>query len=199
MKKHIIGLTGGIGSGKSLLAAQFKLLGASVLDADAIVHELYSSNNECKSALVRAFGSEVLSTDGTVDRAALSSIVFANQSALNELNGIVHPLVLNELEIRSRAEEQTVIWDVPLLIESNMTDCVDFVVVVIADREKRIERLMERRGMTEQQICDRMSVQLDDYSRIKSAHYLCINNRSEETLLLQARSILDDIWRRRDY
>ncbi|MDD3400668.1 MAG: dephospho-CoA kinase [Eubacteriales bacterium] len=195
MSTFIIGLTGGIGSGKSSFAQQFEALGICVLDADSIVHELYIHSSLCKKAIVDAFGIEVLSPDGTIDRAALCKVVFACADALKRLNSIVHPLVLEELKKRSDLLNDVVVWDVPLLIESGMIDLVDAVVVVVSDTSIRRNRLKSSRGMTDKQICDRMKAQLGDFERMSCADYICVNNGSISALSRQAQIILADMGR----
>ncbi len=189
MKPYIIGLTGGIGSGKSLTALQFNKLGAKVIDADKIVHQLYEDCVPCINEIAEVFGLSVVDSGGHINRAVLAKEAFRSEETIFKLNSVVHPYVLNRMREKKNNLSGLVVWDVPLLIESHMDDLTDTVVVVIADKEMRIERLKARSGMTRDEICDRMNSQTEDYVRLKRADYLCVNNGSESELYAQVRRI----------
>ncbi|MDO4564865.1 MAG: dephospho-CoA kinase [Clostridia bacterium] len=192
----IIGITGGIGSGKSLTAAQFKKLGVPVLDADAIVGELYEKSAALKEGLAAEFGEGALNGDGTVNRGYIAGRVFSDSQSLERLNALVHPLVKAELLRRSKAYD-AVVWDVPLLFECGLEAFTAAVVVVLADRDRRILRVMGRSGLTKREIEDRMNAQLPDFCRMQRADYVCINNGSEAELEGEVKRIYDDFCKGR--
>lgn len=195
MKRFILGLTGPIGSGKSTAARILAQLGATVLDADSTVHWLYSHDDNCRKALTKAFGANIIK-EGAVDRFVLSKRVFGDAAALKQLNSIVHPLVLNRFIKSSQEAEGLVVWDVPLLIESGMTEFCNANAVVLTDRELRIERLIKSRGMSRADIESRMAAQTDDYTRLKHASYICFNNSNEQELMNCLNKITLDITRK---
>ena len=140
----LVGLTGGIGSGKSTVAALLVERGAVLVDADAVVHELQAPGQPVLEAMVERFGDAILNDDGTLDRAAVAQQVFGDEAALADLNAIVHPAVRTELANRVLGQADTdnvVVMDVPLLTESGM-DGLAGVVVVDVDPEVAIARLV---------------------------------------------------------
>jgi dephospho-CoA kinase len=145
----LIGLTGGIGSGKSTVSSLLTARGAVVVDADAITRELQSPGTPVLAAIVERFGDGVLAPDGTLDRQALADVVFVDDEALRDLNAIVHPAVGQEIG-RRLAEladtDEIVVLDVPLLVESGRDDMVALVVVDV-DPDLAADRLVEHRGM----------------------------------------------------
>ncbi|HYF94744.1 MAG TPA: dephospho-CoA kinase [Symbiobacteriaceae bacterium] len=148
----VIGLTGGIASGKSTVSRMLRELGAPVIDADAIVHELQQPGTEVAAAIAREFGPGVIRPDGSLDRAALGQIVFADAARRRALEAIVHPAVRermwSEVE-RYRAEGRpATVLDIPLLIESQLQRTVDRVWLVYISRDLQAERLMARDGLS---------------------------------------------------
>ena len=157
----LIGLTGGIGSGKSTVSALLARRGAVIIDADAITRELQQPGTPVLAAMVERFGSGILAADGTLDRQAVADIVFADAAALADLNKIVHPAVGAEIADRLRAEAGTdhlVVLDVPLLVESGRDDLAGLVVVDV-DPEVAVRRLVAQRGMREDDVRARMARQ----------------------------------------
>ena len=163
-----IGLTGGIACGKSTVAAIMRELGCHVLDADKFAHQLIEPGQPAYADVVREFGRDILTPDGRVDRAALATIVFADQARLARLNAIVHPLVVAELERQfTRLEQEdprgVAVVEAALLIESGYHRRSDRLVVVWCQPEQQIKRLTDRtgRGMTREQAERRVAAQLD--------------------------------------
>jgi dephospho-CoA kinase len=188
-----VGLTGGVGSGKSTVSARLAELGAVVIDADAIAREVVEPGTPGLAALVERFGKGVLDSDGRLDRPKLAEIVFNDESARADLNGIVHPLVgerTGELMAAAPADA-VVVYDVPLLVESNMADGFEVVVVVEADVELRVLRL-EQRGMAEADARARMAIQATDEQRRAVATDLIENNGSRDALI----AAVDAFWGR---
>jgi dephospho-CoA kinase len=174
----LVGLTGGMGAGKSSVSARLAARGAVVIDADAITRELQEPGTDVFAAIVERFGPGVVASDGTLDRQALADIVFADPDELKDLNDIVHPAVGVELLERLRAEAETdhvVILDVPLLVESGRSDMAGLVVVDV-DPEIAIRRLVEHRGVPEADARARMAQQATREERLEKADFVIDNS-----------------------
>jgi dephospho-CoA kinase len=189
-----IGLTGGIGSGKSTVSALLAERGAVIVDADRIAREVVEPGTPGLAAVVAAFGEGVRTADGALDRPALAAIVFADDEARHRLDGIVHPLV------RARAIELTrdlpdgtvVVNDVPLLVETGQAGSYDLVLVVQADVGTRVARLVQR-GLAEADARARIAAQATDEQRSAVADVVLDNNGSPEDLAAQ----VDRFWAER--
>ncbi|MBG0829614.1 dephospho-CoA kinase [Planomonospora sp. ID67723] len=179
-----VGLTGGIGSGKSEVSRRLSALGATVIDADKIAREVVEPGTEGLARVAAVFGDEVLHDDGTLDREKLGSIVFADSEKLAALNAIVHPLVgARVAELQSQADDHAVVvYDVPLLAENNLAPMYDVVVVVDAADEIRLARLVGVRGMTEQDARARIAAQASREERLAIADVVISNEGSLEDL-----------------
>lgn len=180
----LIGLTGGIGSGKSTVSALLAALGAVVVDADAITRELQKPGTEVFAAMVERFGAGIVADDGSLDRQAVARIVFADADALRDLGAIVHPEVGAEIARRLddlRATDHLVVLDVPLLVESGRDDMAALVVVDI-DPEIAVERLVRDRGMDEVDVRARMANQAPRQDRLDRADVVIDNSGSVEDL-----------------
>lgn len=188
----VIGLTGGIGSGKSTVSALLAERGAVVVDADAIVRDLQRPGTDVFQAMVDRFGPGIVATDGTLDRAAVAAVVFADPAALADLNAIVHPAVGAEIARRLAAEAGTdhvVVLDVPLLVESGRYEVAGLVVVDV-DPEVAVRRLVERRGMSEADARARMARQAAREERLARADRVVDNSGTLDDLRRQ----VDDVW-----
>ena len=190
-----IGLTGGIGSGKSTAAQRFAELGALVVDADAIAREVVEPGTPGLAAVVAEFGERVLAADGRLDRPALAALVFGDEAARGRLNAILHPLVRRRVAERIAAGRPgtVVVQDVPLLAETGQAGSFDLVVVVEAPEQLRIERLVTDRGMPAEQARARMAAQATDEQRRVIADVVLINDGSPE----QLREQVDRFWAER--
>ncbi|MFE3457174.1 dephospho-CoA kinase [Nocardiopsis aegyptia] len=190
-----VGLTGGIGSGKSAVSAALAEHGAVIVDADAIAREVVEPGTPGLAAVVAEFGEEVLTPDGLLDRARLGEIVFADQDRLARLNAIVHPLVgERSAELMERAVESgadVVVYDVPLLVENGLGALYDVVVVVDAPDETRVERVATDRGMPREQVWARIRNQADRDTRLAAADLVVDNSGTREEL----RERVADLWR----
>jgi dephospho-CoA kinase len=190
-----IGLTGGIGAGKSAVTATFEQCGGVVVDADVIAREVVEPGTEGLAALVEAFGEDILAPDGTLDRPALATKAFQDDARRSVLNGIVHPLVGKRREeiIAAVPDDAVIVEDIPLLVESGMAPLFPLVVVVHADAELRIQRLVEQRGMAEHDARARIAAQADDEQRRAVADVWLDNSSTPEALAEQAR----EVWNQR--
>lgn len=188
-----IGLTGGIGSGKSTAAAQFAELGAVVIDADALAREVVAAGTPGLDRVVARFGNEVLRPDGSLDRPKLGRLVFDDPAALADLNAIVHPLVAERsAELMAAAgPDAVVVYDVPLLVENDLAAGFDAVVVVEAPLQLRLARLASR-GLAEDEARARIGRQASDEQRRAVATVLLDNSGSRAELGRQ----VEAAWRR---
>jgi len=189
----VIGLTGGIGSGKSTVSALLAAKGAVVVDADAIVRDVQRPGTPVFDAMVERFGPGVVAADGTLDRAAVADVVFTDPAALADLNAIVHPAVGAEIMTRMEAlgaTDEVVVLDVPLLVESKNAYPVAGLVVVDVDPEVAVRRLVEHRAMREDDVRARMSRQATREQRLARADRVIDNSGSVDDLPAQ----VDDVW-----
>lgn len=180
---RLVGLTGSIASGKSTVSRILRELGAPVIDADAIVHQLQQPGTPVLAAIAQAFGPGVIRPDGSLDRAALGAIVFGDPARRKELEGIVHPAVRAEIwqqVDRYRAEGRpAVVLDIPLLFESGWDRLVDEVWVVYVDRPTQEARLAARDQMAPAEVARRIAAQMDLEAKRAKAHRV-IDNRGTE-------------------
>ena len=186
-----MGLTGGIGSGKSTVARLLAEHGAIVIDADAIAREIVEPGQPALAEIVDRFGSEILDDRGALDRGALAAIVFHDTAALADLNAITHPRIADRTAelIAAAPGDSIVVYDMPLLVENDLADGWDTVIVVVADRQIRIERLRER-GLTDEDIQARMARQASDDERCAVADIVIDNSGS----LGDLESQIDMVW-----
>ncbi|WP_457971482.1 dephospho-CoA kinase [Arthrobacter sp. D1-17] len=187
-----IGLTGGIASGKSMVAARLKDLGAVLVDADAIAREVVEPGTPGLAAVVRAFGEDLLDSSGWLDRARLGGIVFQDPERRAELNAIVHPLVRQRAAavISAAPADAVVVQDIPLLVETGQQSAFHLVVVVDAASEVRVQRMVRHRGMTEEEARSRMAAQASRDVRLAAADVVLDNSGSPEDLQLA----VDRLW-----
>jgi len=181
-----IGLTGGIGSGKSTVAALLAERGALVVDADAIAREVVAPGTPGLAAVVAEFGDGILTPDGSLDRPALAAVVFADPAARARLDGIVHPLVRARAAeaIAAAPADAVVVQDVPLLVETGQAGTYDLVLVVEAELATRLTRLVER-GLTEEDARARIASQATDEQRRAVADVVLDNSGTREQLAEQ--------------
>ena len=189
-----IGLTGGIGAGKSTVSAAFNECGGIIVDGDVIAREVVEPGTEGLAALVDAFGEDILLPDGALNRPALAAKAFVDDEHRAKLNGIVHPLVGRRREeiIAAVSDDAVVVEDIPLLVETGMAPMFPLVVVVHADEETRVERLIKR-GMDEADARARIAAQASEEQRRAIADVLLDNSGSQGALIERAR----DVWYQR--
>ena len=188
----LIGLTGGIGSGKSSVSAGLIERGAVVIDADAIVRQVQAPGTPVLAAMVEQFGPGILQADGTLDRQAVADVVFTDSDALTALNSIVHPAVTAEIAARMEAEAQTdhvVVLDIPLLVESGRSDLAGMIVVDL-DPEIAVARLVEHRGFKEADARARIARQASREERVAKADVVVDNSGT----LAELEHEIDRVW-----
>jgi dephospho-CoA kinase len=187
-----VGLTGGIGSGKSEVSRRLAARGAVVVDADKIAREVVEPGTPGLAEIVEAFGEGVLRPDGTLDRERLGAIVFADAEKLKVLNGIVHPKVGERSEQlqREAPDDAIVVYDVPLLAENNLAARYDVVIVVDTPDEVRLERLLRLRGMREADARARIAAQASREERLRIADIVIGNEGSLDDLDAE----VDKVW-----
>lgn len=191
---YLVALTGGIASGKSTVARRLAERGAVVVDADLIARQVVEPGTPALAAIAERFGSAVIAEDGTLDRPALGAIVFTDEAARLDLNGITHPAVVAESQRQFAAagEHAVVVYDVPLLAEGRGSAEFREVVVVHAPAETRIGRLVELRGMGEQEARNRVASQASDEQRLALADVVIDSSGTLADTLAQA----DALWER---
>lgn len=186
----VVGLTGGIGSGKSLAAQFFSQLGALVIDADQLARSVIERGSQGFDEVLLRFGDNVL-INGDIDRVALGQIVFENREAKKDLEAIIHPRIRAEFEeaVDSLDADEIMIYEIPLLVETNAADRFDFIITVESDAELRKERLRAR-GMFHSDIEKRMASQATEEQRRAIADCVITNNGTEDELLRQ----VENVW-----
>ncbi|WP_277244832.1 dephospho-CoA kinase [Micrococcus terreus] len=180
-----IGLTGGIASGKSTVAAELARRGAVVVDADAIARAVVAAGSPGLARVREEFGEQVIGPDGEMDRAAVARLVFSDADARERLNAIIHPLVRAEGRrvVEQAGPEAVVVQDVPLLVETGQASLYDLVLVVLADAEERVARMVRDRGMDEDEARARIAAQATDEQRRAAADVVIVNDAGLEDLI----------------
>ena len=190
---RVIGLTGGIGCGKSLAAQYFAELGALVIDADQLARAAIERGTDGFDEVVTLFGDLILK-DGNIDRRALGDLIFKDVEAKAQLENIIHPFVRREFEeaVASLMGDQVLVYEIPLLVETNSHERFDVVITVESEMENRIARLRGR-GMHISEIEGRIAAQATREQRIEIADFLIENDGSEDELLRQVENIWDSL------
>jgi dephospho-CoA kinase len=193
-----VGLTGGIGSGKSEVSRRLRELGAVVIDADAVAREVVEPGTSGLAAVVEEFGEGVLRPDGALDREGLGRIVFGDADQLARLNAIVHPLVGERIAARMSEVERdhpdgVVIYDVPLLVENDLAGRYDVVLVVAAKPETQLRRLVDQRGMTEDDARARIAAQAPLPAKLAVADIVIDNDGPLADLDPRVREVWTDL------
>ncbi len=188
----MVGLTGGIGSGKSEVARRLAELGAVVIDSDALAREVVAPGTDGLAEVVAAFGPEVLTPDGAMDRSAVARLAFGDDEKRRRLEAIIHPRVRERATrtIAAAPPDAVVVNDIPLLVESGTASNFDLVIVVLASEEVRLARLAGHRGMSEEEARARFGAQATDEQRRAIADVEIVNEGTVEEL----RSTVDAVW-----
>ncbi len=197
----LVGLTGGLATGKSAVARLFQDCGAVVLDADVLARQLVEPGTPAWRDIVRAFGKQVLSPDRSLDRHALAKIVFRNRAKLKKLNAIVHPRVAREQtrltrEIARKAPDAVILYDAPVLIEAGAHKRMDKIVVVSADQETQIKRLRNRNHLSRTEALRRVRSQLPLAQKVKLADYVIDGTLSFEQTKNEVQGIYAELQQR---
>jgi dephospho-CoA kinase len=193
----VIGLTGGIGAGKSTVTQMLEELGAAVIDADKVGHQIYLPDLPAWREIVATFGQEVLNADRSINRQALGKIVFADPKALRTLNRIVHPKMFDRMaelidELRARGGMKAIVVEAAVLIEANWMPLVDQVWVVVASEAVVVDRLAKQRNLSPDQVRTRIAAQLSNDERLQHAHVVIRNDGSLE----EVRTAVQQAWDR---
>lgn len=187
--KKLVAISGGIGSGKSVVSDVLRVMGFPVYDCDAMAKSLMDNSPEIKAKLKEVFGDSVVQ-DGIIDRKQLAGLVFGNGAALEQLNGIVHPAVVNDVLMWYSAQKSSLSFvETAILKESGLVDVVDAVLAVCADKETRITRVERRNGMTRKAVLDRMAMQNDGVA-FKGLPVYSIDNNGDMAIIPQIDSLL---------
>lgn len=194
---YVLGLTGGIASGKSTVSDYLYEQGAVIIDADVVSREVVRPGAKGLSGLTAEFGRKILHEDGTLNRAALGDIIFNSKEKRDIVNGILHPLIKEEMlaQVESATQKGTdvVVLAIPLLFESHCERYCDAVLVADIDPNTQIQRLIERNGYTKEQAQARVSSQMDPTERHKRADFVVDNNGSKEETYRQIDILLENV------
>lgn len=190
----VVGLTGGIASGKTFVSNELKRLGAHIIDADVIAREIVEPGRPALAEIAREFGPGILKHDGTLDRKALAGIVFSDKEKLRILNGITHPRIIERTreliaEIKAAHKDPLIVVDAAVLIEAGIHGSVDEVVVVLISEEEQLKRLVKRDGLTEDEARKRAASQLPLKEKAGYADYVIDNSDSPEATLKCVREL----------
>lgn len=197
---YVVGLTGGIGSGKSTVARLLEERGAAVIDADRLAREVVEPGTEGLAAVVERFGEDILDPEGRMDRAAVAEIAFSDDQAREDLNAIIHPRVrqriaerLGEIASAEGQRNRIVVLDVPLLVEGGGDHGYEDVLVVTAPEEVRVRRLVEARGMDPDDVRARISAQASDEERLAVATHVIDNAGTMDELETQVDEVYAEL------
>lgn len=196
----LVGLTGGVATGKSTVAAMFKRCGATVIDADELARTVVAPGRPAWREIVKKFGRDILNTDRSINRQAVGAIVFCNKAKRRQLEQIIHPRVAREQSRLTRAAAKkdphaVVIYDVPLLFEAGIDQRVDTTIVVIADRETQIARLRKRNGLTRPEALRRINSQMPLAKKVARADYVLDGTMKKPLLSKVAASTFHQLHR----
>ena len=193
-----VGLTGGIGAGKSTVADLFAQRGAVVIRADELARQVIEKSTAGFDQVVSRFGENILDTNGEIDRAKLAAIVFNDQESLTELENIIHPLVREKSNqiMNEQTPETIIVNEIPLLLEKGMQPLFDFLVIVISSEKNRLARLINS-GFSKDQVLARMSKQVDDETRKASADFLIVNDGNLDQLEVDVEKIWQTLQERK--
>lgn len=196
----IIGLTGGIVSGKSTVARMFKDLGAKIVDADKLGHKVILPQGAAWKRIIKIFGKDILQKDQTINREKLGKIVFANQNLLKKLNKITHPeiikLIKKEISLAkddSKEEKKILIIDAALIYETKIDRLMDKIIVVYLDEEEQLERLIKRNNLSEKEALQKIKSQIPLKEKIEIADYVIDNSNSLDKTKEQVETIWQEL------
>jgi len=191
---RLVGVTGGFCAGKTQVARIFKNLGAAVIDADKIVHDLYKADTKLAKKIAKRFGPSIL-TGGRIDRRKLAKIVFCDKKKLKEICSIIHPVVLGIIKKTARSSGSSIsVIDAPLLIEAGLDRAVDYVIVVSSSRQNRMKRA-EKRGFTKKDFLARVRTQIPLSTKKRFADIVIDNNNSRKDLRRKIKKIWETLHR----
>lgn len=192
----LVGLTGSIATGKSTVSEMFRRKGAEIIDADQIAREVVEPGTEGLERIAREFGPGILDDEGKLNRERLGARIFQNPAEREKLNRLLHPLIVDCMrakteKIKKEKDPDLLIWDVPLLIEGNLTQWVEAVILVYTPKEIQLERLMKRNALSKEEAEKRILAQMDIEEKKKYADYM-IDNRGT---LSETERQVDQLWK----
>jgi dephospho-CoA kinase len=194
-EEMILGITGGIASGKSFVADVFRRLGAAVISADELAREVVRPGGKVLERLVEHFGRSVLAGDGTLDRDVLGKKIFADEKQRRVLNALIHPAIASLAEQRlaeaRRADPPLIVYEAPLLFEAGAQNRVDAVLVVKVDPQVQLERLMERDGIDEASARRKIAAQMSQAEKLARADFVIDNSADREKTRFQAKQLFE--------
>ena len=193
-----VGLTGGIGCGKSTVSLLFEKWGAYILDADSVAKDILNHNETAQSEIIAEFGTDVLGRSGNIDKSKLARIAFQDENHQLRLNTIIHPYVFDEIDsnfnlILSTKKHEIFVVDAALIYESGADTHMDYVIVVTSHLKLRTQRVMERGGLTREEFLKRLELQWPDEDKVHMADFVIHNNSTEEELSVEAKNVFDRI------
>lgn len=193
----IIGLTGSFGTGKTFVASVLKKLGAQIIDADKIAHEVIRKGTPAYKNMVRQFGKGILDRTGQIDRKKAAGIVFKNKKDVKKLNRMVHPAVIRIIKerIKKYGSAKAVVIDAPLLVEAGLAGIVDKLVVVASSRKKQIERCKSKFCMDKKEVAERIGNQMLLKEKIKLADFVIDNNGTKSETRAKVKKAWRKIWK----
>ncbi|MBF0489666.1 MAG: dephospho-CoA kinase [Candidatus Omnitrophica bacterium] len=194
----IIGLTGGIGSGKTTIAGMFKDLGAKVIDADAITRDILTHDGKCIKKVAKAFGHGILASSKEINRSVLANIVFQDPRELKKLTDILYPIGLKEVkkQIAKAKKTKLIVLDVPLLFESGWDKLADVIIVVQSTQHIQIQRMQKRTGLSKADILRRMRCQMPIKEKLQRADIVIDNRKTFNQTDAQVRAIVHRLYQR---
>lgn len=196
----VVGITGGIGSGKGLATEFFRARGAAIVDADEVARELMQSGSPIVAEIAAVFGRHLLREDGSLDRRKLGEAVFGDREDLANLNAITHPPIKAEIdkriyEVGREGRTRVLCLVAPLLLEAGYRDTVDRLLVMAADQEERVHRVMERDGLTEREVRQRIAAQMSPAEQARQADWVVDTTEGREAARRQLEAVWDELNR----
>ena len=191
-----VGLTGGIGSGKSSVSEVFSKWGAYIFDADSVAKEILNNNETAQGEIIAEFGTDILDGTGNIDKQKLARIAFQDENHQLRLNTIIHPYVFTEIDskfdiILSNKKHEIFVVDAALIYESGADTHMDYIIVVTSHLRLRTQRVMERGGLTREEFLSRLDLQWPDEDKVHMADFVIHNNGTENDLLEESQKVFD--------
>ena len=191
-----VGLTGGIGCGKSSVSELFSTWGAYIFDADSVAKEILKNNETAQGEMIAEFGTDILDGSGNIDKQKLARIAFQDENHQLRLNTIIHPYVFTEIDskfdiILSNKKHEIFVVDAALIYESGADTHMDYIIVVTSHLRLRTQRVMERGGLTREEFLSRLDLQWPDEDKVHMADFVIHNNGTENDLLEESQKVFD--------